>query len=96
MDSDLSQKVLPSRGLILTMTIQRQCNKIMTSLFQMLRDVIAGGGGWLDEGCLGWKIRGCGMSVPDLTVIFTKVSFVRFSPMKTLILNLSPTHRGTS
>ena len=30
----------------------------MTSLFQMLRDVIAGGGGWLDEGCPGWKMGG--------------------------------------
>ena len=26
----------------------------------MLRDVIAGGGGWLDEGCPGWKMGGWG------------------------------------
>ena len=31
------------------------------SLFQMLRDVItAGGGGWPDEGCCGWKMGGWG------------------------------------
>ena len=48
-------------------------------------------GGWSDEGCPGWK-----MSVPDLIVKFTKVSLVKFSPMKTLTLNLSPTHRETS
>ena len=36
------------------------------------------------------------MSVPDLIVKFTKVSLVKFSPMKTLILNLSPTHTETS
>ena len=29
----------------------------MTSLFQILQDVIAGGGRWLDEGCPGWKKR---------------------------------------
>ena len=37
-----------------------------------------------------------GMSVPDLIVKLTKVSVVKFSPIKTLILNLSPTHRETS
>ena len=26
----------------------------------MLRDVIVGGGGWLDEGCPGWKMGGWG------------------------------------
>ena len=62
----------------------------------MLRDVIAGGGGWLDEGCPGWKMGDGGMSVPDLIVKFTKGSLVKSSPMKTLILNLSPTYRETS
>ena len=45
---------------------------------------------------MGGKWGDGGMSVPDLKVKFTKVSFVKFSPMKTLILNLSPTHRETS
>ena len=62
----------------------------------MLRDVIAGGSGWLDEGCHGWKMGGWGDVCSRLEVKFTKVSFVKFSPMKTLILNLSPTHRETS
>ena len=45
---------------------------------------------------MGGKWGDGGMSAPDLIVKFTKVSLVKFSPMKTLILNLSPTHRETS
>ena len=64
----------------------------MTSLFQMLWDVIAGGGEMIR-----WRMIGDGgMSVPDLIVKLTKVSVVKFSPIKTLILNLSPTNRETS
>ena len=59
----------------------------MTSLFQMKRDVIDGDGGTMENG---------GMSAPDLIVKFTKVSVVKFSPIKTLILNLYSTHRETS
>ena len=42
------------------------------------------------------KCEDGGMSVPDLIVKFTKVSLVKFSPMKTLVLNISPTHREIS
>ena len=67
------------------------------SLFQMLREVIAGGGGdGQMKDVVGGKWRDGGMSVGDLIVKFTKVSLVKFSPMKTLILNLSPTDRETS
>ena len=52
-------------------------------------------GGWLDKGCCGCKMGDGGISVPDLIVKFTKVSLIKFSPMKTLILNLSTTHRET-
>ena len=45
---------------------------------------------------VGGKWGNVGMSVPDMIVKFTKVSLVKFSPMKTLILNLRPTHRETS
>ena len=49
-----------------------------------MKDVV--GGKWGDGG----------MPVPDLIVKFTKVSLVKFSPIKTLILNFSSTHRETS
>ena len=48
-----------------------------------MKDVV--GGKWGDGG----------MSAPDLIVKFTKIFLIKFSPMKTLILNLSPTHRET-
>ena len=66
----------------------------MTSLFQMLRYVIAGGGRRSDGECTEWKMEGWGISVPDLIVKFTEVSLIKFSPMKAVILNLSPTQRN--
>ena len=67
----------------------------MTSLFQMLWDVTAGGGGDSRmKDALGGK-WGCGVaggiSVPDLMVKFTEVSLVKFSLMKAFIL-LSQSH----
>ena len=66
----------------------------MTSLFQMKRDVIDGDGG--TDGQKMSRVENGGMSAPDLIVKFTKDSVVKFSPIKTLILNLNSTHRETS
>ena len=54
---------------------------------------------WVDgqmKDVMGGKCEDGGMSVSDLIVKFTKVSLVKFSPMNTLVLNISPTHRETS
>ena len=52
------------------------------------------GDGWMKD-VLGRKWEDEGMSVPELIVKLTKFSIIKFSPMKTLILNLSPTHSET-
>ena len=64
----------------------------MTSLFQMKRDVIVGDGG--TDGRKMSKVENGVCSRLDIK--FTKVSVVKFSPVKTLILNFSSTHRETS
>ena len=68
----------------------------MTSLFQILQDVIAGGERWLDEGCPGWKKGGSGDNCYRLDSKIHYVSLIKFSPMETIILNLSPAHIETS